>query len=417
MSELRRLAALVAERAGLRLHPSQVRSLTDAARRIGGGHDAERVLRAAAERDARPLLEHLLDEVTIKETFFLRERSQLESIDWHALVAGARRRGADTARVWSAGCATGEEPYTLAMLACAALGTDRPPVSVLGTDISATALRRAEAGVYARRAVKELDDAWLERWFDRTERGWQVAERVRRLVAFGRHNLVRDAEPPAAGFDLVVCRNVLIHLDPAATRHAMLLLERALTPRGSLVLGVADRLCVPLAGAERVAARPRPRSRAAERARRARRAERPLAKPPVAPGAAPQGGFEAALRLADDGRLQEALEAVAPLLERDPMHAPAQFLRGTAELARGEPRAAVAALRAALYADPGFALAAFQLGRAHEALGAPRAARPAYERALRSLAAGPAPDRWAIERVAAEDVAAACAARLASLGA
>src|SRR5207253_1715380 len=83
----------------------------------------------------------LLDEATIKETFFYREPKLLEDLDWWALLENARRQGSDTVAVWSAGCATGEEAYTLAMLALEAFHPLPPPVRILATDVSGAADR------------------------------------------------------------------------------------------------------------------------------------------------------------------------------------------------------------------------------------------------------------------------------------
>src|SRR5205814_9563365 len=88
----------------------------------------------------------LIDEITVKETFFLRHVEQLNELQWPRLLERARAAGSDRVRVWSAACATGEEPYSLALLACEAFGTNTPPVTILATDISASALARAQAG-------------------------------------------------------------------------------------------------------------------------------------------------------------------------------------------------------------------------------------------------------------------------------
>ena len=135
-------------------------------------------------------MDRLIDEVTIQETTFVRNRDQLDAIGWPDTLQRARAHGSGTIRVWSAGCATGEECYTLALLAAEAFAPGQAPVDVLGTDISAAALAAAGAGRYRERAIHALAEPlrlrYLERQADNT---YLVGERLRRLVRFRRHNL------------------------------------------------------------------------------------------------------------------------------------------------------------------------------------------------------------------------------------
>jgi chemotaxis protein methyltransferase CheR len=208
-----------------------------------------------------------------------------------------------------------------------------------------------------------------------------VAEPLRALVAFARHNLVRDPFPPLgeAPFDLILCRNVLIYFDTPTVGRVLASFEHARAPGGELVLGAADTLC---ASATRIGvvtlgspAAPAPR-----------RLRRPLGRSAPAPGAQPAHGA------ADD------------------------FRRGLEELERAEPAAAVTSLRRALYADPGFGLAAFKLGGAHEALGDVPAAMRAYRQALRVLDPHERHEPF-LEQIDLADVAAAARARLGVLAA
>jgi chemotaxis protein methyltransferase CheR len=366
------------------------------------------------------LLERLIGEVTVKETAFLRDAGQLATIDWPGLLAGARRRGAPRARVWSAACSTGEEAYTLAMLAAEALGAG-PLVEILGTDIATGALDEARRGGYDARALRNLDRELVERHFTVEGDRYVIAPQLRDVVSFRRHNLAQDAAPPAgeAAFDLILCRNVLIYFEPGLADEVVAALDRALAPGGTLVLGVADRLCItrpgirpvasPTASSKRLAG-PRPRTAGAPDAPRARHAgpERPpsLAFPQEADALA------TAVRLADAGRFEEARDAAAAAAGADPMNAAAHYIRGSAELAGGDPEAAVTAFRRALYADGAFGAAAFQLGRAYDALDRRAAARSAYERALRTLDPVSTRHAWLLGSVDIGDLAAACRARL-----
>ena len=378
MTRLERLADAVREASGIVLGRRQHGSLRSALSRALPGVDPERVLDAFEDRAGEPrLLERIVDEVTVKESFFMREAAQLGAVPWPQLLASARERGSDRVRVWSAACAGGEEAYTLAILAAEAFGSERPPVEILATDISESALARARRGNFGPRAVQTLEPAVLERYFRIHAGRASVRPPLRELVAFRRHNLARDAGPPAGEerFDLVVCRNVLIYFEARAVRHALAVLQQALQPGGILLLGAADRLCVP---------RERP---AATRRRSPSRDVLPVEQRPAA----------------------------AEVLAHDPLSGEAYFARAAVELSMGDAGAAIASLRAALYAQPEFAVAAFQLGRAYEIAGDEKAARRAYEQALRTLDRDDRDHAELIGEMDIGDIAYACGARIRAL--
>ena len=146
----------------------------------------------------REAIARLVDQVTIKETFFLREQRQLDAIAWRVAASARARTGHGEIRVWSAACATGEEPYTLALLASEAFAPGDPPVSILGTDISSAALEGALAGRYRERSVRNIEPALRRRYFEEKGDQFIVGERLRRLVRFAPHNLAHDPIPPLA---------------------------------------------------------------------------------------------------------------------------------------------------------------------------------------------------------------------------
>jgi len=247
------IAELVHRETGVKLPAGRVTALRTAVERVAPGLDLGSFLRAMSDPvGGRGLVDRLIDEVTVQETTFVRDRGQLDMIKWHSLLQGVRVAGSGTIRVWSAGCATGEEAYTLALLATEALAPARAPVDVLGTDISGAALAAAVTGRYRERAVGALEPPVRERYLERQPDGSHlVGEQLRRLVRFRRHNLVRDPIPPRgeAGFDLVVCRNVLIYFEAAMRDKVIVSLNRSLRAGGMLMLGAADAL-------QRSAARP-----------------------------------------------------------------------------------------------------------------------------------------------------------------
>jgi chemotaxis protein methyltransferase CheR len=403
---LEQLAQVLRKETGIVIQGPQLASLEAAMARVRPSMDARSFLRAIGVGAASDgLLERLIDEVTVNETFFFRQRDELDAIQWHPLLEAAREAGSSTVRVWVAACSTGEEAYTLAMLACEALGTSQPPVSILATDISTDALARARAGGYRGRTVRMLEPRIRERYFvpDGDGDGVAVGESLRRMVEFGRHNLVNDPVPGSADgrFDLVACRNVLIYFDGQTVERAIGTLERALTPCGVLVLGAADRLCD---SAQRLGRPGRPpRSEAAPPKRELRR---PLGREEPAP--VPPSELASALAAANEGSLRDAVEITERLLEANPLDADAYFVRGLAELGLGDADAAVRSLRRALYVDPSFALAAFKLARAHELRGDRDAAVRAYELALHTLDPEDSRHDAILDQVDLADVAVAC---------
>ena len=383
---LDRVAALLLRETGIRIDRSQYTSLRLGLARADPGGDAESFLHATEDPIwGRETIARLVDAVTIKETFFVREPRQLDAIPWRVLLDRARAAGSHDVRVWSAACATGEEAYTLAMLASEALGANDAPVSILATDISTSALEGALAGRYRERSVRDVEPGLRRLYFDEVGDELVVGRRLRRLVRFAPHNLAHDPIPPLgeAAFDLILCRNVLIYFDGATVERVIHGLEQALRPGGMLILGSADTLCGTIRRLDRLGAEPSHALRPKELVARVLR--RPL-------------GHGAHRRPVED-----ALDAEA------------SYLTGVRALEAGDAAAAAVSLRRALYVDPAFGLAAFTLGRAHEAAGDYGAARRAYGQALRTI--DPADERYdhLLEQVDLEDVATACRVRLGAL--
>jgi chemotaxis methyl-accepting protein methylase len=400
---LARVAELVHDETGIVTPDSQRPALAAALGRVAPGLDAERFLRALdAAADGDALVARLVDEVTIKETYFLREPRELRSIDWPQAVRAAHAGGRDAVRVWVAACATGEEAYSMAMLASEALGTAQPPVTILATDVSGAALARAAAATYTERSLRSVPPELRERHLIDDGGRHVVAPAARALVRFQRHNLLQDPFPPAGEtpFDVIACRNVLIYFDGETVERVIGRLEAALRPAGRLILGAADRLS---GTARRLDRATRARSAAPRRRR----------SPTPGPRRRAADRVEDALRAAGGGDLAGALDTVTRVLATDPLNADASFVRGLAELGLGDADAAVTSFRRALYVDPAFGLAAFQLGRAHDARGDERAARRAYGQALRTLGADDR-HRAVADGVDLAGVAEACRLRLAA---
>lgn len=192
--------------------------------------------------DAQAELERLLEAVTIRETYFFRERAQLDALCTEALPAVARETGASP-RVWSAGCASGEEPYSVAMLAGAVAELAGTPVRVVGTDLVASAIESAQAAVYRDSALRSTPEAVRERHFRQEgPNAWRLDATVRTRVTFVRRNLLEGPPEGEAPFDVILCRNVLLYFGDEARDRAVEVFHEALRPGGLLLLGHAESL-------------------------------------------------------------------------------------------------------------------------------------------------------------------------------
>ncbi|HEX9729138.1 MAG TPA: protein-glutamate O-methyltransferase CheR [Gemmatimonadales bacterium] len=187
--------------------------------------------------------EHLLDTLTINVTKFYRNRETWDALADRYVPDLWRARGGRL-RAWSAGCASGEEPYTIAILfleVARRLGSDGPlRARVDATDFDRHSLERARRGVYAAAALEELPDELLRRHFS-GEGECAVNPAVRELVRFRQHDLLRDP-PPDPPYDLIVCRNVVIYFDRPNQDRLFSAFADALTPGGVLVLGKVETL-------------------------------------------------------------------------------------------------------------------------------------------------------------------------------
>lgn len=192
--------------------------------------------------------ERLIPHLTNNESYFFREQGQLETFRDEVLPAirdRGRERDRHEVRVLSAGCASGEEAYTLAMLVKES-GLFPAPwrVFVTGMDLDPDAIARAKAARYTANAFRRIDDRTRERHFTRVEEGvWELNPEIRQMVEFTRANLVDPSWPrKMPPQDAIFCRNVLIYFDQQAMRTAVDSLYQALRPGGWLFLGHAESL-------------------------------------------------------------------------------------------------------------------------------------------------------------------------------
>ena len=235
------LQALMASRAGFRLTRDREQlaehRLGPVARREG----YETVEAMLAELWARPVASlgwAVIEALLNGETWFRRDRAPFDTFGREVAPAISRVRPDGLIRVWSAGCSTGQEAYSLSM---AGLESGRP-VEVVATDLSRRALQKAAAGRYTQFEIQRgLSARSLLRWFEPVDGDWCVREEVRAPMRFVRANLMDE---PADGvrFDVIFCRHVLSEVEPSRRARVIELLERRLADDGCLFLGTGEGL-------------------------------------------------------------------------------------------------------------------------------------------------------------------------------
>ena len=196
----------------------------------------ERRLRnpATAERTLEPMLPSL----TVGETHFFRNRAQIAALEQHVLPELiARRRGEKKLRLWSAGCSSGEEPYTLAIMLDRLLGSEAADwdIRIMATDIDPVALQKAARAVYGSWSFREVPKTVVARYFTKEGDRLALADSIKKMVTFSRLNLIEDEYP--GGLDLALCRNVLIYFRPETVQAVVDRIGASLVPGGHLVVG------------------------------------------------------------------------------------------------------------------------------------------------------------------------------------
>ncbi|MEJ2635082.1 MAG: protein-glutamate O-methyltransferase CheR [Calditrichia bacterium] len=193
-------------------------------------------------------LRTLIDRISTNHTFFYREKSHFEYFSETVLPALANLKDSNSRkaiRIWSAGCSSGEEPYTLAMLISEYLGQDLRNwnAGVLATDISSNVLEKAGQGIYSDENVSRLPSSLKLKYFKKLPDGsWQVVPKIREMVLFRRLNLMRNEFPFRNRFHTIFCRNVMIYFDQV-TRDALVhRFHRYLENDGYLFIGHSESL-------------------------------------------------------------------------------------------------------------------------------------------------------------------------------
>jgi two-component system CheB/CheR fusion protein len=184
----------------------------------------------------------LFNTILINVTGFFRDREAWDTVAEQVLPRLLEERGDAPIRVWSAGCASGEEPYTIAMLLAEALGEEsfRRQVKIYATDIDEDALAEAREALYSPKQLEKVPAELQERYFQQSNHGFVFRNDLRRAVIFGRNDLHRD--PPISRVDLLVSRNTLMYFGPELQQRILANYYFALNRGGYLIVGKAEAL-------------------------------------------------------------------------------------------------------------------------------------------------------------------------------
>jgi chemotaxis protein methyltransferase CheR len=246
-----RLEAMISERTGLKLRPRQQelmrRHVLSRLATLGMlQFEPYQVFLEEDSPDSRAEWDRLVVPLLNKESYFFRDKGQMALLRDHILPELIEpNRATRTLRIWSAGCSTGEEAYSIAIIVHELLaetsGNHRWDVRIYGTDIDEQAIKAARRGMYGAWSFRMVDPEIRERFFKRETEGWQINEVVRQTVEFAQCNLVNDPFPSPQRsldqMDLILCRNVFIYFRPNGVVKVLTKFARTLRDGGYLMTG------------------------------------------------------------------------------------------------------------------------------------------------------------------------------------
>jgi len=186
----------------------------------------------------------IYDLVTTNETYFFREPAQFTAFVEEIVPELVSGKAVKKIRIWSAGCSSGEEPYSIAMLLQEAGWFDRASFEIFASDLNQQVLARARKGHYREAAFRSTDPTLREKYFARQADGsWHIADSIRNRVSFGRVNLYDEARVAVLGsLDVIFCRNVIIYFDDASKKSVVRNFYNRLLDGGYLLLGHSESL-------------------------------------------------------------------------------------------------------------------------------------------------------------------------------
>jgi len=400
--------------------------------------------RLTAGPGAPATLDALIASLTVSETYFFRNQPQFQALEQRILPELIeRRRDVRRLRIWSVGCASGEEPYSVAMLLRRILPDLAAwDVTILATDINRSLLEKAQRGLYTAWSFRDTPPEIQTQYFTPRGNQFELSPQVRSQVKFAYLNLADDSYPSpltdTLELDLILFRNVLIYFGEAMAQRVLDRLYDALADGGWLLVGHAEpsislfsrfvthtfpnaivyqkpaaapgglfepqvetppRVVVPRRGASHARRPgvapdvPRVMERPHGPARRSVSAPAAKSVEPSAGGAGDlQAQYQAAKRLADQSQLEPAHRSLLALLQKAPLFAPAYYLQGLILQELGDAEGALAALRRCVYVDAGFVMGHLALANLYAFAGQADRARRHRENIVRLLAGAPTGD-------------------------
>jgi len=417
------------------------RGIIAASRESGYAQAEDYIRRLLAAPLTRAQIEMLASHLTVGETYFFREKRSLDILEQQILpeLLRARAQTEKHLRIWSAGCCSGEEPYSIAMLLDRLIpDLEKWNVTILATDINPLFLRKAEQGVYGAWSFRDTPGWLKEQYFTkRQDGGFEIQPRIRRMVTFSYLNLAEDAYPSLVNstnaVDVIFCRNVLMYFVQQRAKKVIAKLHRSLVDGGWLITSPAETAQVTLSefttvefpGAflyrKTAAGGPRTVAISHQSVWHAGEAAAAQALGPTAPFRVARpafalevlheaGGVHAtqaedadsleheeretprskARACADEGRLAEAIEWCEKAITADKLNPAHYYLLAAICQEQGQSETAEHAIGRALYLDPDFALAHFALGNLCLSGGRKREAQRHFVNALTLLRACPA---------------------------
>jgi len=366
----------------------------------------------------RNQIEILASHLTVGETYFFREKRSFEVLEEHILPELLRARGktGSRLRIWSAGCCTGEEPYSIAMLLDRLIpDAAKRNITILATDINPRFVRKAVEGVYGEWSFRETPAPIRERYFKRRKDGrFEIKPHIRKMVTFSYLNLAEDVYPSlwnnTNAMDVIFCRNVLMYFGAELARQVVTKLRRSLVDGGWLITSPAETsgilfsaftaiefpglfLYRRMAGGAPRTVVDEHRIPVLDEEAESSRPQAPGALPEssgldVAPSGPPKEALHEPIRVqesepvaihepkpdeseapchmartcANQGRLAEAMDWCEKAIVSDKLDPASHYLLATIQQEQGQGDAAAQSLKRALYLDPEFVLAHFALG-------------------------------------------------------
>lgn len=399
---LARLSEFVETRIGLHFPPARLadleRGIHSAAGEFGFATNDACIEWLLSTPLSHSQIETLAGHLTIGETYFFRDAKLFEILESSILpeIINARRGREQNLRIWSAGCSTGEEPYSLAILLTKILPDLQDwNITLLATDIAPLSLKKGSAGVYSEWSFRDTPRWVKEECFTAKKRNFEIVPRIKRMVTFSCHNLADDPYPAfinnTNAMDIIFCRNVLMYFSRDRANEVIDNLSHCLVDGGWLAISPVETpnsgvppllqpVHFPGAILYRKGLKPRVdivrpimppaapqaarKAAVAGKTERIRRVKQPDKVPPAplpVPSESGRMSCEARL-LADQGKLADALALCATAIQSDKLDPALHYLQATILQEMGRADDAVAALKRAIYIDQDFVIAHFSLG-------------------------------------------------------